>query len=442
MTLLSALLFPSPTPSYNANSFPDELLWIPWDLDFSSCTARESVPAIFLHYPHARYILVYFHSNGEDIGTCYTFGCGIRTLLEAHVLLVEYPSYGIYPGSCSQETLWRTAETAYKFVREVLKWCPDDIIIMGRSLGAALAVHVAERFECHGLVLVAPFLSLVDAFRQYIGGVASLVIGDIFNNSENISCVRVPTLVIHGQKDHLVACTQGRQLLDRCPASRKMFVNPANMGHNDDLLSNQDFFLQPMLRFFSFPDYYFGELNIPRMAFDKRWCLEYHSVVEMVKSDRPLQRTYGDQEPCPQIVDMDDDDDTSCQFPGLQARTHGRSDCGREDTCRSIVDEDIPLAARELPRVLQGGATRFPRSTPSAAAAVAAATFARRDSGDAASTAAPSSSSARSNDVSLLQTGEDSNSCVDVQGVSIDIDAGIVRFLKEGSFIDESLVIT
>merc|ERR1719181_1914129 len=121
---------------------------------------------------------------------------------------------------------------------------------MGRSLGAALATRLACTSPCHGLILVAPFLSLVDAVGQYVGSLANYVVSDIFNNRKHISGVEVPTLVIHGEQDRLVPCSHGRQLFEICPHARKLLVTPTGMGHNCDLLSNPEFLIRPMLRFF------------------------------------------------------------------------------------------------------------------------------------------------------------------------------------------------
>jgi len=281
------------------HSYPNELLWIPWGMDYGTCKTGDCVPAVFLCSPGARYLVLYLHSNGEDIGLCYPFGCGLRMMLEVHVLLIEYPGYGICPGQCSEETLWQTAAAAFRFITEVLQWPAEDVIVMGRSLGAAMATRLAQSFVCHGLILVAPFLSLVDAVRQYVGRLAPLLVGDIFSNQARIKGVDVPILVIHGQQDRLIPHDQGRQLLELCPHTKKLLVCPEDMGHNCDLLSSPDFLIRPMLRFFSLPDYAFADPNVPDEAFNKRLCPQYHGLVEMAKDDTPLLQPQGDQEPVP-----------------------------------------------------------------------------------------------------------------------------------------------
>jgi len=315
MSLVSMFVFPAPQPSYTMHSFPNELVWIPCGpldgrppdkgvIDDGKNQTGDSVPAIILRSPAARFLIIYFHSNGEDIGLAYPFGCGLRMVLEVHVLLVEYPGYGICPGQCSEDGLWQVAQAAFRFATETLNWPLEDVIIMGRSLGASVAMRLACHYSCHGLILVAPFLSLVEAVSQYVGNLAPFFVGNSFCNRDFICKVRLPTLVIHGVNDRLVACHQGRTLWEMCPHKKKLFVCPEQMSHNSDLLSNADFLIRPMLRFFALPDYSFVELEIPAEAFDKRQCPQYHTLVETVKSDGPLARPGGDEEPCPVSATM------------------------------------------------------------------------------------------------------------------------------------------
>jgi len=298
MSLFSSLIFPVPPPTYTMHSFPNELLWIPSNLDYTTCKTGGCMPAIFLQCTNARYLVFYLHSNGEDVGLCYQFAQGLRMVLEVHVLLVEYPGYGISPGHCSEETLFQATKTAFRFVSEVLHWPQEDVIIMGRSLGAALAIRLASTVTCHGLILVAPFLSLVEAVQGFVGGLAKHLVQDAFSNRSYICKVKVPVLIIHGEKDRLVPCSHGQGIFDLCPNQKKMLVTPKTMGHNTDLLSHADLLIRPMLRFFALPDYNFDELHVPPQAFDKRLCLQYHNLMELARDESPLMKPVGDQEPC------------------------------------------------------------------------------------------------------------------------------------------------
>eukprot|EP00747_Dinoflagellata_sp_TGD_P196238 gnl/TRDRNA2_/TRDRNA2_66073_c0_seq1.p1 gnl/TRDRNA2_/TRDRNA2_66073_c0~~gnl/TRDRNA2_/TRDRNA2_66073_c0_seq1.p1 ORF type:complete len:417 (+),score=55.35 gnl/TRDRNA2_/TRDRNA2_66073_c0_seq1:87-1337(+) len=303
MTLLQRVIFPAPTPSYNPRSFPNELLWIPIDLDYGrELGAGSYVPATLMRYPNARYFVVYFHSNGEDMGLCRAFCSRLRSTLEVHVLVAEYPGYGLCPGVSTEESLMNAGRATFLFARDVLKWPAKDIMLMGRSLGSAVAVQLAVEFECQGLILVAPFMSLLKVFERFVGTLAHALVGDLFASCEWMARVRVPTLVIHGQRDKLVPCDHGRSLCDLCQ-QRKMFVSPEDMDHNTDLFSNAEFFVRPMLRFFQLPDYRFKEISVPSIAFDKRLCPFYSSTPEHAEAGLefayglPVRRPPGDELP-------------------------------------------------------------------------------------------------------------------------------------------------
>lgn len=276
MSLISAFIFPVPQPSYDLHSFAGELLWIPKDLDYKTCKPSDCYPAVFLQSPGARYLVIYFHTNGEDLGHSYSFAAGLRMVLEVHVLVVEYPGYGICPGEATEESINAASDAAVRFAEEVLHWPEQDTIFLGRSLGCALALRQAKRrASCHGLLLVAPFLSVGEVAAQFVGRtLANGLAGDMFNNRALMSKIQVPTIIIHGKQDRLVPWTHGWELHKVCPHALKEFVCPDNMGHNADLLTNPNFLVRPMFAFFALPDYNFEEFKLPSEAFDKRLAVQ------------------------------------------------------------------------------------------------------------------------------------------------------------------------
>lgn len=331
-------------PSYSATSFPGELLWIPKSLDYAKCEKGTALPGILLNCLHARYFVLFLHSNGEDIGMCHTFASRLRDLLEVHVLLVEFPGYGLCSGKPSEDSLQSAADACFRYVREVLQVAPADIIVMGRSMGAAVALSLAEKFYFGGLVLIAPFLSLRDALGQYTGAkMSEMMLDEVFCNKERIKGVKVPTLVIHGQKDRLIDSSQGQQLFDLCPSRKKLFVCPEEMGHNDDLLSDPEFLIRPILRFFPLPDYYFTALRVPKEAFDKRLRPLYHGVVEMTKNHKPLAKVGGDNEEDILPDEVQRKDDPSPRNPDQHGARKGMYQSTYESEDLPGVDLDIGI---------------------------------------------------------------------------------------------------
>lgn len=51
------------------------------------------------------YLLIYFHGNGEDVFRSQELLDHLRCNLEVNILAMEYPGYGVYPGSPNDEKI-------------------------------------------------------------------------------------------------------------------------------------------------------------------------------------------------------------------------------------------------------------------------------------------------------------------------------------------------
>lgn len=269
---MTSLLFPCPAPSYTIDSFPGELIWVPKgpmiDLDGDGDGLIDSVPCLLLPYESARFLIIFFHSNAEDLGRCRWFCLFLRDQFQVHVLAVEYPGYGVCPGATSREAVMANAHAALQFATQALKLPLERVKLFGRSIGTGPALALAAKFRVAGVILVTPFLSVRSLFREKVGPVA-LMIEEWFANEEAIKEVKSPTMIIHGRKDLLIPCRHGELLYNKCP-TRKLFINPQYMDHNTNLTSDISYLIVPMFRFFALPDYSFQELKVPSWAFDKR----------------------------------------------------------------------------------------------------------------------------------------------------------------------------
>lgn len=284
--LVANVLFPCPPATYTIDSFPGEIIWIPRGpliQPFGSSGAStaeasasvswrppsgETVPCLLLPYESARFIIIFFHSNAEDLGRCRWFCHFLREQFQVHVLAVEYPGYGVCVGPPSREAVLANAYAALHFTTQTLKLPLEQIKLFGRSIGTGPALHLAARFKVAGLVLVTPFMSVKQLFRDRVG-IFSLFVEEWFQNDEAIIQVDSPTMFIHGREDAIIPWRHSEVLYKTCSA-RRLFINPAELEHNTNLTSDMSYLIVPMFRFFSLPDYSFQQLEVPTWAFDKR----------------------------------------------------------------------------------------------------------------------------------------------------------------------------
>lgn len=297
--LVSRLLFPSPPSSYTVDSFPGELIWIPRSLNPQTSSPEDCIPCALLRCKTAQYLVIYMHSNYEDLGRCHSFLGHVRDRFQVHVLAVEYPGYGICPGAkCDERGATESALTAFRFAREVLRWPPDRIIFLGRSVGTGPAITLAVEHAVKGICLISPFLSVREVCRDVFGPV-SFLIEERFPNKDHMPMIRSPCLVVHGQKDSTIPFRHGKELFESC-RSRKRLVSPPEMDHNANLLQDSADFVSPMLEFFSLPSHGLEEMQVPSWAFDKRLSPFYmEGPVKSLKEPKwPISSLFGNCTAC------------------------------------------------------------------------------------------------------------------------------------------------
>ncbi|CEM05509.1 unnamed protein product [Vitrella brassicaformis CCMP3155] len=298
---VDTLVFPKPPPSYTSRSFPNQLIFIPKPHDTRDTVVShrantsdhgggagggggggdatsegssgegatgDRIPCLFLRYPSARFVILFFHGNAEDVGRCYHFCNLLKEQFQVHVCAMEYPGYGIADGVPDENTVYAHSRIVFEYLRDVIEWPEDSIFIMGRSIGTGPAVYLGSLFgDAAGVILVSPFLSIKEVVRSNVGFVANFI-KERFPNYKHIQKVRAPLLLIHGQSDTLIPYRHAVGLYTAIPSgTKKLLVTPKDMTHNSNLLQNIDYFVLPMLQFFPLPDYAFEDIQIPPECF-------------------------------------------------------------------------------------------------------------------------------------------------------------------------------
>mmetsp|Transcript_4645 Transcript_4645/g.10014 ORF Transcript_4645/g.10014 Transcript_4645/m.10014 type:complete len:597 (+) Transcript_4645:244-2034(+) len=273
--LVDRLLFPAPQSTYHPGCWPGEMIWLNPRGESSSEGSGyddgvdvDRIPALLLLAPVSSYFVLCFHSNGDDLGRFYSFCHRLRVCCSVHVLAIEYPGYGICPGTqATEQTVNRHAHVAFRFLTETLKWPVEDILVFGRSVGCGPALQIASRHNVRGVALVSPFLSLRDLAKGFVGAMADYV-PQRYDNLELVRKVTSPLLVVHGKQDTLVPVEHGLTLFEACSA-RKSLVSPENMGHNTNLNRDTSYFAVPFLSFFGLLPPVQREVHIPLSVFQR-----------------------------------------------------------------------------------------------------------------------------------------------------------------------------
>jgi hypothetical protein len=175
--------------------------------------------------------LLYFHGNAGNLANRSE---RVRKYL-ARGIGVFILSYRGYSGSTwrpSEPNNVADAKLAYKaLIAEGV--APDDIILYGESLGSGVAVQVAAEKPVGGIILDAPYTSIVDvAAGAYPFFPVRPFLFDRYETLKHLSALSAPLLVIHGEEDEVIPVAMGRAVYAAAKAPKEIVTFPG-AGHSD-----------------------------------------------------------------------------------------------------------------------------------------------------------------------------------------------------------------
>ncbi len=174
-------------------------------------------------------LLIYYGGNGEDI----FLNIDEYEDIQAATLFVAYRGYSASEGEPGEAVLFADALAVIDDIKE--QYQPQQIFLIGRSLGTGVACYAASRRNVSGVVLVTPFASICRLAKLcYPWMPVSLLLKHKFLSEHYVKQVTVPFLVLYGGKDRVVPPEQTKILLDAIKGKKKeMYIKGADHGTID-----------------------------------------------------------------------------------------------------------------------------------------------------------------------------------------------------------------
>ena len=128
------------------------------------------------------------------------------------VFLPEYRGYGGNPGKPTEQGFYRDGRAALGWLK-ASGFAPEQILLVGNSIGGGLATQLAIETTPAALILVSPFSSLPDVVAEKFPWIpVRMLIRDHFDNGAKISQVSAPILILHGTADELIPHSHSERL--------------------------------------------------------------------------------------------------------------------------------------------------------------------------------------------------------------------------------------
>lgn len=225
--------------------------WKPKDLQFDD-VLFESKDKTRLHgwycpCENRRAVVLIAHGNAGHIADRAPLLRYLQSRAKVAVFIFDYRGYGKSEGIPTVEGVLDDARAARSQLRWMSSITDSEMLLMGESLGGAIAVQLASESAPRGLILQSTFSSLRDVADLHLPALSWLVPGDKLNSCSAIQQYSGPLLQSHGTADQTVPLLLAEKLFDAAHEP-KLLIRIPRAGHNnwitDDYLSHLNTFIE------------------------------------------------------------------------------------------------------------------------------------------------------------------------------------------------------
>ncbi len=174
-------------------------------------------------------LVVYYGGNAEEV----SWQASEPWPTDWALALVNYRGYGASEGKPSEHDLYADALALIDALARRPDLDPERIVLVGRSLGAGVATHVAAHRPVAGVILVSPYDSMVEVGqRHYPWLPVGLLLKHRFDALSEAPGIHAPLLAIAGGRDSIIPATHSQRLFDAWDGPKR-WVELPGADHND-----------------------------------------------------------------------------------------------------------------------------------------------------------------------------------------------------------------
>ncbi len=224
----SLIYFPPPPAPHNYASL--------------SLNVQEATLQTLVLNPNQRHAILYFGGNAEAVEQSAPFFT--QHFPEHTIYLAQYRGYGHSTGYPTETYLYADALVIFDQIAPH----HQNITLIGRSLGSAVATYLAAQRTPSQLVLITPFDSLTSVAQSYFPLFpTSLLLLDQYNAYTYAPNIHIPTLLILAEQDQTIPTSHSLTLAKAFPPLQVQITSIPNRHHNN--LSNHPQYTQQLTAF-------------------------------------------------------------------------------------------------------------------------------------------------------------------------------------------------
>jgi dienelactone hydrolase len=147
-------------------------------------------------------LILYFGGNAEEVSHLTDYKTYFPNTIMA---LINYRSFGLSKGIISEKTMFSDALEVYDKLITNAQVDPNNVIVIGRSIGTGVATYVSSQRKTKATVLITPYENMIDvAFEKYPFVPISLLIKHRFESDTYAPDISTPLLALISKNDQVI----------------------------------------------------------------------------------------------------------------------------------------------------------------------------------------------------------------------------------------------
>ena len=155
-------------------------------------------------------LVIYSHGNSRSLDDWAWVNQDFLSL-GYDLLIYDYRTFGKSQGALNESNLY--SDTRHIIKEMSNSYAVEDIVLYGRSLGAAMATQMATEFAVKCLVLETPFSSMLSMAHASVPFIpVKYILRYKFNNKRKMTSLKCPVHILHGAADELIPLRHAKKL--------------------------------------------------------------------------------------------------------------------------------------------------------------------------------------------------------------------------------------
>ena len=235
----SSFIYLPNMPTRNIEASPDDIN-LSYENIYLSTKDQVKIHAWYIPGNTNNKTILFMHGNAGNISHRLET-IQIYHQLGFNFLIFDYRGFGNSSGSPSEKGTYLDAKAAWDYLINEKNTEPEDIIIVGRSLGGGVASEMAKHSKPAMLVLESTFISMQKISQEHYPFMpTNLIVKHRYDTINKLSDIECPVVVIHSKDDEVVPFSHGK-LLYKSANKPKSFIELRGGHGNGFMLSKMDY---------------------------------------------------------------------------------------------------------------------------------------------------------------------------------------------------------